>query len=66
VVTGFTYAPSADIFYAGNSTMSGLGECIRIVGKTVEMTGNSAVSSDCDAALGGKKMNTGQHVLLVK
>ena len=65
-VTGFIYAPSADVFYAGNSTMTGAGECIRIVGKTIEMTGNSSVSSDCEAALGGKKMNTGQHIVLVK
>ena len=33
MVTGFIYAPSADVFYAGNSTMTGDGECIRIVGK---------------------------------
>jgi hypothetical protein len=65
-LTGFIYAPRADVFYAGNSTMTGAGDCIRIVGKTIEMTGNSAVSSNCDAALGGKKMNTGQHIVLVK
>ena len=66
MVTGFIYAPSADVFYAGNSTMTGDGECIRIVGKTVEMTGNSSVSSNCEAALGGRKMTTGQHIVLVK
>ena len=66
LVTGFIYAPSAPVFYAGNSTMSGTGDCIRIIGDTVEMTGNSAVSSDCEAALGGQKMYAGRRILLVK
>jgi Flp pilus assembly protein TadG len=65
-LSGFIYAPSADVFYAGNSDMSGSGECIRIIGQTVEMTGNSAVSSNCEAELGGKKMMAGRMILLIK
>jgi Flp pilus assembly protein TadG len=65
-VSGFVYAPSAHVFYAGNSDMTGSGECIRIIGNTVEMTGNSAVSSNCDAELAGKKMNAGRQILLIK
>ena len=54
-LTGFIYAPSAPVFYAGNSTMFAGGDCIRIVGNTVEMTGNSSVKANCEAELGGKK-----------
>jgi Flp pilus assembly protein TadG len=66
LVTGFVYAPGAHVFYAGNSTMSGSGDCIRVIGKTVEMTGNSAVKADCSAELGGRKMYAGRIILLVK
>ena len=66
LVTGFVYAPGAHVFYAGNSSMSGSGECIRLVGKTVEMTGNSDVKADCTAELGGRKMYAGRIISLVK
>lgn len=65
-VTGFIYAPGAHVFYAGNSDMSGGGQCIRIVGNTIEMTGNSAVTSNCEAELGGKKMYAGRIISLVR
>lgn len=65
-VTGFIYAPGAHVFYAGNSEMSGSGQCIRIVGNTVEMTGNSSVTSNCEAELGGKKMYAGRIIRLVR
>ena len=39
-VSGFVYAPGAHVFYAGNSATTGLGGCMRLVGKTIEMTGN--------------------------
>ena len=65
-VTGFIYAPGAHVFYAGNSDMSGSGQCIRIVGNTVEMTGNSSVASNCEAELGGKKMYAGRIITLVR
>jgi len=65
-VTGFIYAPGAHVFYAGNSNMSGGGQCIRIVGNTVEMTGNSSVKSNCDTELGGQKMYAGRVISLVR
>ncbi|WP_378951610.1 TadE/TadG family type IV pilus assembly protein [Mesorhizobium sp. ANAO-SY3R2] len=65
-VTGFIYAPGAHVFYAGNSVMTGAGQCIRVVGKTIEMTGNSSVASDCDAELGGRKLYAGRIISLVR
>jgi hypothetical protein len=66
LVTGFVYAPGGHVFYAGNSTMSGSGDCIRVVGNTVEMTGNSAVKADCSAELGGRQMYAGRLIALVQ
>ena len=65
-VSGFIYAPGALVFYAGNSSSSGAGECIRLVAKTIEMTGNSSVASDCDAELGGRKLYAGRIISLVR
>ena len=66
LVTGFIYAPGAHVFYAGNSTMSGSGDCIRVIGNTVEMTGNSAIKANCSAELGGRAMYAGRIITLVK
>jgi hypothetical protein len=66
VVSGFIYAPSAPIFYAGNSSMSGQGDCIRLVGNTVQMTGSSSVRSDCAAALGNRAAYASRMITLVK
>jgi hypothetical protein len=63
---GFIYAPGAPVFYAGNSAMSGTGDCIRVIGDTVEMTGNSEIAANCDAQLGGRKMDAGRRILLVQ
>lgn len=65
-VSGFIYAPDAPISYAGNSDMSAQGDCLRLVGKTVEMTGNSSVKSDCAAMLGNREMYAGRLVTLVQ
>lgn len=65
-LTGFIYAPSAHVNYAGNASMSGAGDCTRIVGKTIEMTGNSNVSSDCEEQLGGREMSAGRKLSLVR
>jgi Flp pilus assembly protein TadG len=64
-MSGFVYAPNANIFFAGNSA-SGSSDCLRLVGDTVEMTGNSAIQSDCKAQLGGRTMYAGRYVTLVK
>jgi hypothetical protein len=65
-LSGFVYAPSAHVNYAGNASMSGAGDCIRIVGKTIELTGNSNVSADCEAELGGREVNAGRQISLVR
>ncbi|TIX04996.1 MAG: pilus assembly protein, partial [Mesorhizobium sp.] len=56
VISGFVYAPDAPVSYAGNSDMSGQGDCLRLVGKTVQMTGNSSIKTDCSAVLGSREM----------
>ncbi|MDX8448027.1 TadE/TadG family type IV pilus assembly protein [Mesorhizobium captivum] len=66
VVSGFIYAPDAPITYAGNSDMNAQGSCLRLVGKTVAMTGTSSVKSDCTAELGNREMYAGRMITLVK
>jgi hypothetical protein len=65
-VSGFIYAPDAPVTYTGNSDMTAAGNCLRVVGNTVEMNGNSAVKSDCTVELGGRKAYAGRVVTLVK
>ncbi|KRB27615.1 hypothetical protein ASD99_26495 [Mesorhizobium sp. Root695] len=66
VLSGFIYAPDAPISYAGNSDMSAQGDCLRLVGNTIQMTGNSSVTSDCAAALGNRAMYADRMITLVK
>ncbi|MDX8527474.1 pilus assembly protein [Mesorhizobium sp. MSK_1335] len=66
VVNGFIYAPDAAITYAGNSDMNAQGGCLRLVGDTIAMTGNSAVKSDCTAELGNREMYAGRMITLAK
>ncbi|MDG4897889.1 pilus assembly protein [Mesorhizobium sp. WSM4976] len=66
LISGFIYAPDAAITYTGNSDMSAAGSCLRLVGDTVAMTGNSAVKSDCTAELGNREMYAGRMITLVK
>ena len=65
-LTGFIYAPGAHVFFAGNSNMSGSGDCVRVIGDTIELTGNSKMAANCETALGGRQMNAGRVILLVK
>ena len=65
-IQGFVYAPGAHVFYAGNSTNTANSECLRIVGNTIEMTGNSSMSSDCTDELGGREMYAGRYMTLVR
>jgi hypothetical protein len=65
-VTGFIYAPDADITFSGNSDTSATAQCVRVIGKTVEMTGNSKITSDCEAALGGREINSTRTIVLVR
>jgi len=65
-VSGFIYAPSGHVFYAGNSTSTTNSACLRIVGNTIEMTGNSDLKSDCTAELGGREMFAGRFMAIVR
>jgi hypothetical protein len=65
-VQGFIYAPGAHIFYAGNSMSTTDSKCLRIVGNTIEMTGNSDFTSDCTAQLGGREMFAGRYMSIVR
>jgi len=65
-VSGFIYAPGAHVFYAGNSSTSGTGSCLRVVANTIELTGNSSMISDCSAQLGGRTMFAGRYMTLVR
>jgi hypothetical protein len=42
------------------------GDCIRIVGKTIELTGNANVSADCEVELDGREINAGRQISLVR
>lgn len=64
-INGFVYAPDARITYTGNSD-TGSDACLRIVGDTIKMIGNSTVKSDCTDELGGRKMYAGRVVRLVR
>jgi hypothetical protein len=65
-ITGFVYAPSAHVFHAGNSTTTTEGKCLRIVGNTIEMTGNSSVSLNCEGELGGRSIMAGRRMTIVR
>jgi len=65
-IRGFIYAPDAHVFYAGNSIATAASACLRIVGKTIEMTGNSDIKSDCSAELGGREMFAGRYMSIVR
>lgn len=66
VVTGFVYAPGAHVFYAGNSATTATPGCLRMVGNTIELTGNSAMTSNCSGQLGGRTMFAGRYMTLVR
>ncbi|AZO08734.1 pilus assembly protein [Mesorhizobium sp. M3A.F.Ca.ET.080.04.2.1] len=66
VISGFIYAPDATITYAGNSDMNSQGSCLRLVGDTVQITGNSAFKSDCAAELGSREMYASRMITLAK
>jgi hypothetical protein len=65
-ITGFVYAPSAHVFHAGNSTTTTEDKCLRIVGNTIEMTGNSSVSLNCEDELGGRSIMAGRRMTIVR
>jgi Flp pilus assembly protein TadG len=64
-LTGYIYAPAAPITYTGNASVTNQ-NCIRIIGDTVTMTGNSYVKSNCLADLGNRLMYVGRTIALVQ
>ncbi|MEI9427151.1 TadE/TadG family type IV pilus assembly protein [Mesorhizobium sp. Cs1299R1N3] len=66
VISGFVYAPDAAVSFAGNSDMSGQGDCLRLVGLTVQMTGNSSIKTDCTAVFGNREMYASRRITLVR
>ena len=64
-LNGFVYAPGAAITYTGNSN-TGSDACLRIIGDTVTMIGNSTVRSDCKAELGNREMYAGRTISLIQ
>jgi Flp pilus assembly protein TadG len=64
-LTGYVYAPSASITYTGDASVTNP-NCIRIIGDTVTMTGNSYVKSSCAADLGNRLMYAGRSITLVR
>jgi hypothetical protein len=65
-ITGFVYAPGAPVVHAGNAAVSGERKCLRIVGKTVALTGNSRIALDCKDQLGGHQMYAGRQMTIVR
>ena len=65
-MSGFVYAPGAHIFYAGNSATTAESSCLRLVGNTIELNGNSDLKSDCTAELGGRSMFAGRFMSIVR
>ncbi len=65
-ITGFVYAPSAHVFHAGNSATTTEDKCLRIIGNTIEMTGNSSIRLNCEDELGGQKIMAGRRMTLIK
>lgn len=64
-LTGYVYAPAAPITYTGNASVTNQ-NCIRIIGDTITMTGNSYVKSNCTAELGNRLMYVGRSIALVQ
>jgi hypothetical protein len=62
-LTGAVYFANQDISYLGN--FSGNGGCTQVVGKTVEWSGNAAITQDC-TAYGMKTIATMQLIKLVE
>jgi Flp pilus assembly protein TadG len=65
-IDGFVYAPGAQVTYNGNAGASTLGKCLRVVGDTIVLTGNSTVKSDCSAELGDREVSSGRATALVE
>ncbi len=66
IVEGFIYAPSAHIIYTGNAIATATPECIRIIGNTIELNGNSSTAANCVGKLGGREIYASREIRLVR
>ncbi len=53
-----------DVQFNGNSGVTS--SCLRLVGKTVALRGNTDFNSECDAALGGLAMTAGNQMRIIR
>lgn len=53
-----------EVQFNGNSGVAS--DCLRLVGRTVSLSGNTAFNSECDAALGGLSMIAGTQLRIVR
>lgn len=65
-IDGFIYAPGAHVSYTGNAGATADGECLRIVGNTVEFNGNSRYAANCEGKLGDHDLTAGRHISIVR
>jgi Flp pilus assembly protein TadG len=61
---GFMYFPSSEVQINGNSTTSAT--CLRVIAKTIDISGNSNVEFSCDTELGGRIYTVGGGYHYVK
>ncbi|APO76830.1 hypothetical protein AM571_CH04053 [Rhizobium etli 8C-3] len=64
-ISGIIYMPAAEeIQYSGNGTTSG--DCVRIIGQKITMTGNSTFKLECKSELANNEINNPGAVQLVQ
>ena len=64
-VDGFVYAPGAHVSFTGNAGVTADGECLRIIGDTIEFNGNSRYGANCEGKLGDHDLTAGRHISIV-
>lgn len=65
-VDGFVYAPGAHVSFTGNAGATADGECLRIVGDTIEFNGNSRYGANCEGKLGDHELTAGRNISIVR
>lgn len=64
VLSGVMSFEKDDVELLGSAGMQS--DCLRLVGSTVKMSGNSSMTSDCQVPLGGLAMNAGTKLKIVQ
>ena len=65
-IDGFVYAPGALVSYTGNAGATADGECLRIIGDSIEFNGNSRYGANCEGKLGDHELTAGRHISIVR